>query len=316
LLTVRKKHVYLLLKTAVVAASYSYVVYRLKSYRFADFETTFHSESFLFIALILMPLNWFLESKKWQILVSDIQEISNSKAFIGVFCGVTASVFTPNRIGELGGRVVVLSPENRLKGVFATLAGSLSQLTVTILAGILGVVFFSIFFFNHLSLEQQTSAWIIALAAFVLGGFALWLLFNLDIFARWLKIVPFLRKRTDSLNVLQTYSASILQRVLQISTFRYFVFASQFYCLLIAFNLNISVLEAFVGISLTYLVMATLPSITLAELGIRGSLSLFFFGFFSQNELGIVAASSVLWLINLAIPTIIGSFFLLKIKFS
>jgi len=313
---VSKKHIYLLLKIAVVTASFFYIFYRLKSYHFSDFFSAFDSWLFLVIALILMPLNWILESLKWRILLSDIQKISLSESIKGVLAGVTVSVFTPNRVGELGGRVVVLQPENRVKGVFATLSGSISQLTVTILAGIFGLTFFFIFFSgDQQAVFSNYSAEIIALSLFF-GFFFLWLFFHLHILSSLFKRIAYFRKHAEYVTVMEEYSKSVLRRVLAVSCLRYVVFVSQFYVLLVAFGVELSVLQVFVGVSLTYLAMAIVPGIALAEIGIRGSLSMFFLGIFSQNEIGILAASTVLWLINLAIPAIIGTYFFVKSKLS
>ena len=60
--------------------------------------------------------------------------------------------------------------------------------------------------------------------------------------------------------------------------------------------------------------MALIPSITLAELGIRGSVIIYFTELFISDFTGTLSASIVLWFINLAIPAIIGSFFMYRIK--
>ncbi len=53
--------------------------------------------------------------------------------------------------------------------------------------------------------------------------------------------------------------------------------------------------------------MAIIPSIALAELGIRGTVSLFLFKEVSPNVAGIAAATFVLWCMNLMLPSLIGA---------
>lgn len=65
--------------------------------------------------------------------------------------------------------------------------------------------------------------------------------------------------------------------------------------------------EAYWLISVLYLVMAIIPTIALAEIGIRGEVSKLLFGMISANTLGIVAATVSIWLINLILPAIAGS---------
>jgi hypothetical protein len=63
-----------------------------------------------------------------------------------------------------------------------------------------------------------------------------------------------------------------------------------------------------------FLALAIIPTIALAELGVRGKLSIFLFGMFSTNTLGIVLTASTIWLINLVVPALAGSLFILGIK--
>jgi hypothetical protein len=63
-----------------------------------------------------------------------------------------------------------------------------------------------------------------------------------------------------------------------------------------------------------FLILAVVPTISLAELGVRGQTSLFVFGFFHADSLGILAASGVIWLINIIFPALAGSLILLSVK--
>jgi len=60
--------------------------------------------------------------------------------------------------------------------------------------------------------------------------------------------------------------------------------------------------------------MAGVPTIAIAELGVRGKVSIFFLGLLSSNTVAIVAATVGIWLINLVIPAVLGSVLLLGVK--
>src|SRR3546814_20428702 len=45
--------------------------------------------------------------------------------------GLTLAIFTPNRVGEYGGRILYLERGNRVKGAFAMWVGAFSQMLVT-----------------------------------------------------------------------------------------------------------------------------------------------------------------------------------------
>ena len=65
---------------------------------------------------------------------------------------------------------------------------------------------------------------------------------------------------------------------------------------------------------LIFWIMAILPTIAIAEIGIRGEAALFFLAPLSTNYLGIVSSTFMLWFINLIIPSLIGCLFVYKMK--
>jgi hypothetical protein len=79
-------------------------------------------------------------------------------------------------------------------------------------------------------------------------------------------------------------------------------------------QVTVSYWQAFWLISVIYLILAIVPTIALAEVGLRGKVSLELFGLFSANKLGIIAASTGIWLVNLVIPALFGSLLILSIK--
>ena len=47
-----------------------------------------------------MPVNWFAESYKWQLLVNPIENIGFKAAVFAVLSGLAVAMFTPNRSGD------------------------------------------------------------------------------------------------------------------------------------------------------------------------------------------------------------------------
>ena len=87
-----------------------------------------------------MFLNWFLESLKWRFLISKIEKISIKRSLRAIFSGITVSAFTPNRVGEYAGRVFCLEKADRVQAVLITVIGSMAQLVVTIVFGLIGIL--------------------------------------------------------------------------------------------------------------------------------------------------------------------------------
>jgi hypothetical protein len=106
-----------------------------------------------------------------------------------------------------------------------------------------------------------------------------------------------------------------LIRLLSLSFGRYFVFLFQYYLLLRLFQVNVYWLDAFALVGVMFLVLAIVPTIALAELGFRGKVSLLLFGLLSSNHIGIIATAAGIWIINLILPAIAGSIFILGLRF-
>ncbi len=76
---------------------------------YEHFLLNFNGNYFLLsVVILLMILNWTIESVKWKLLIDKLHPISWLDAIEGILFGVTFSLFTPSRIGEFGGRVFCL----------------------------------------------------------------------------------------------------------------------------------------------------------------------------------------------------------------
>ena len=143
-----KKIAFLLLKTAIAAASVWFIFLKINSRE--DFDQILNTikESvqdpsklfLLIIVLILMGFNWFLETAKWKLLLEYISPTGWLRCLRSVLSGVTVSILTPNRIGEFAGRVLHLEKGVRVKAAIASVIGSMNQLLITILAGGFGLI--------------------------------------------------------------------------------------------------------------------------------------------------------------------------------
>ena len=103
-------------------------------------------------------------------------------------------------------------------------------------------------------------------------------------------------------------------KVLALSLLRVLVFTAQYLFLLLWLNVEVPLLQGFCMAALFFWVMAVVPSLALTELGIRGAVGLFIFSQVSPNSIGILAATTSIWVINLILPAIIGSILIIKMK--
>jgi hypothetical protein len=90
------------------------------------------------------------------------------------------------------------------------------------------------------------------------------------------------------------------------------VFIAQYILVFYLFNVAMPLFWAVCSVSVLFLLMAIVPTIPIAELGVRGEISLKVFGMLTQNILGIISVAAFIWLINIIIPSLVGSLFVLS----
>ncbi len=271
----------------------------------------------LAVIILMMFLNWFLEALKWRFLISKIEQISIKCSIRAIFSGITVSAFTPNRVGEYGGRVFCLEKADRIQGVIITVIGSMAQLVITIFFGCIGLLFLpkysSEFYYTVNSIEFGYPILIFLLV--LLNVLIVFLFLNAYLFSAILSKIKFLSKYEKYNEVFSFYNTDELAKVLWYSVARYAVFTTQFFILLQLFDINIAYADAIVLIMIMLFVVSITPTIAITEIGIRGSVAIFLFGLLSTNTTGIFAATFVMWIINLLLPALIGTVFIFTLKF-
>ncbi|MDG1434678.1 MAG: lysylphosphatidylglycerol synthase domain-containing protein [Saprospiraceae bacterium] len=274
---------------------------------------TFDKIHWLFITAVLIPINWTFETLKWQVLIKDFEKLSFGKAYQAILSGITFSLFTPNRIGEYGGRILLVKPENNWKAVIATLVGSFSQLLVLLSCGILGLLLFI-----YLFLEIDQWIWLSIFFVGILFTFLmLFCFYNIDLVIPIVKRIPFaykLRRFVKDVNVLRNYSSSILSLALLFSFLRYVTYTLQYFFMLQFFGIKVSIIKGLAGIATIYLLQTSIPLPPIWDLFARGQIALEIWGFSSENEIGILASTFTLWVLNLIIPALIGTIFIVRIN--
>ncbi|WP_160713898.1 lysylphosphatidylglycerol synthase domain-containing protein [Chitinophaga solisilvae] len=269
------------------------------------------------LVLVLMLFNWGLEARKWQKLVKPLESISFLRAFSAILSGVSLSINTPNRVGEYGGRILYLKNHNKLKAIAATIVGSFSQLIITVIFGLIGMIYY----LNNFAPVKENSYFapnfwekILFGVLLVICALTILLYFRLQIILAVFEKIPFLRKAKVFVQIIVKYSSGDLRYLLLLSGLRYIVFSAQYLILLDALGLEFWWWQGFLLNSVIYLVMAIVPTIAIAELGLRGKVSIYFLGLLSSNTAAIIAATVGIWLINLVLPAVLGSVLLLGVK--
>jgi hypothetical protein len=261
--------------------------------------------------ILLMVVNWVLESLKWWHLTRVLSPMSVWRAIEAVFCGLTWAIFTPNRIGEYGGRVMFLPNRKRIHGVFAMAVGSFGQNVITNVLGAGASVWF-LFTFMHINV------WLMLLITAVAIGFMgimLVFYFNIKWMVSLLNRISFLEKYHRFFDIMGNYKFSELLNIMWFCLARFFVFTFQYYLIIHLLIPSIPIHQMALIMFVFFFVQSALPSLDLLDIGVRNITAGFLFAFVTNQSIAILAAISFIYVTNIIIPAILGSVFVLKLKF-
>jgi hypothetical protein len=265
----------------------------------------------------LMGLNWGLESFKWQIALRTLQPIGFGRAFKAILAGICIASFTPNRVGEYLGRMLFVEQGNKIRSIAPSILCSMAQMLVTLMAGTFG-------FYLYSSLPLQAGVlWgtglqpsfckplmILTAGAATLLGLVY---FRFDPLLR--RLNDWLKKNNKTFSIPEKFSFSVMNGILMLSTLRYGVFILQYFLLFSLFDIPLSGMQVFTGVSVMFVLMAIVPTLTiLTDIGFRWTAGIQVFHVFTSNTAGILAVSLGIWVINLIFPALIGSLLILRIK--
>lgn len=266
------------------------------------------SDYFLWICIILMPINLLLEAKKWQLLARSAQPLTFKEALASYLGGIAFSMVTPNRLGEYPGRMLYLKRKNTIRLVSVSILGALTQMLTLFIFGTIGLVFYCINFYQPF----VGILLIIAFAITVILAIAFW---NFEAWMPLIERIKWLKRFRVYKTLLKKFTKREQTVILGISLLRYSIYTAQYLFLLYWMNVNMPFFEGYWMSALFFWVITVIPSITLVELGERGQVGLYLFHNFSDNTVGILAATVGIWFINLVLPAIIGSILLLRMRF-
>jgi hypothetical protein len=270
------------------------------------------SNAYLIItAILLIPDNWYFESRKWKLLTLPFEPTSLKQAISSILCGITLAIITPNRIGEYGGRVIFLKPENKGKGLVANFVASLSQNSLNISIGFLGAILFYDLIYDIIPWTKSVLIFIWLTLSFLM--FLVY--YQIDVLRklfRTLRKFSLTNKIYKNLKLVKLYRSNDLSSVMVFSLFRFTIYLVQYVLILKFFGITAPLLTMFLGVATIYFIQTGVPLPPLLGILARGEIALLVWSFFAQNDLSILAATYTLWILNLVIPALIGLILLFK----
>ncbi len=309
-----KQFLFFLIKITIVIGAFYFMYTKIVHNEHVNFQefisqletTIFNEYTTILILLSFTIANWFFEILKWQTLVSFVKKISFYQALQQSLGSLTASLFTPNRIGEYGAKAFYFQKGNRRKIMLLNLLSNMMQMTTTVIFGSIGLIYF----INHFEVDIEfyrfrKLAYILAIVfIFILTGsikgYKKIRGFYID------KIIDFDKKLSLKLHFFNGLYSIV----------RYIVFSHQFYFLLHLFGVETDYITLMALITSMYILASIIPGLALLDWLIKGSVAIWVFSFIGVNELIIVTITLLMWILNFGLPSIIGSYFVLNFNYS
>jgi hypothetical protein len=261
------------------------------------------------IVIILAPVNWFIESFKWRVLLQKIEKISFVKIFSSILTGKSFAMITPGKVGDFAGRILYLENKNKLKAIIATFIDNFAHTLVTFAFGLAGLVWLNIHY-------PGTWQLIILIACLLSSLILIYLYFRIELFAIWADKAKWLRRVIVAIRILKRYSKNDLLILLLLSSVRFCVYSIQFLILINILGASVPWIAGFFLTITMFWMIAVVPSILFADLGVRGYIGtlLFIQTSVAANSVSVLAGSYAIWFLNLVLPAVIGSFLILSVR--
>lgn len=295
-----KQLLVLLIKLLIVGGAFYFIYTQLAhndKLNWVLFVEKFNkNKSVLGIAFLLSLsiLNRFFEILKWQNLVSYIYKITLFDSTKQVLGALTAGLFTPNGIGEYAGKALFFEKSQAKNIVFLNLICNGIQVIISILFGLLGLWYLGF------------GKWVFLLLTIVLGfgilGFGL----------KKVRIKGYSIEKI--LSKINEIPKKIHRKNSYLAVFRYLIFSHQYYLLFLAFDVQLSYFTLMATIAAVYFLASSLPTFQFLDFAVKGSVAVYFFGLLNVNEWIVVFISTLMWFLNVVLPVLIGSYFVLNFK--
>lgn len=264
----------------------------------------------LFLCLLLVPVNWGLESYKWRLITKPIQNVSFKTATKSVYSGVCLGNLAPGRSTEFLAKIFFFKPENRPVITVLHFVNGMFQFSLTIVVG-----FFALLFkLNDFDGQYSYIAYMASVIGLLVLVFLAICIYKID------PLLHFISKKISKRNQLVDFKYRFQNKTIftlfGFSMLRYTVFYSQLSILISLFHPGFFSPATLIGTALYFLISSVLPMISFLEAAIRSAIALVVFKNTGIAHAHIALAVVVLWFMNIVLPSIAGYYFLLKQNFN
>jgi len=256
----------------------------------------------LIVAISLVVFNWLFEALKWHEALKSYSYISLKQSFKSVLTGQAINLIIPANVGHIVGRLANIEEckKQKIRLASSFFVCQVSQMLVTFLAFIVGLIYLNnrISFFNL----DWTLIFFLCISGLILSILLAWKFRKTSI----------VKEFVLGLGQLKTAQGG---HIFIYSVLRYLTFNTQFVLVFYFLGVQQEWLVLAMGLSLVFMAKSLMPSFNfLSDLGIREFAALLFLPILGLSESTVIAASLWIWMINIFVPSILGSFLILKSK--
>lgn len=267
----------------------------------------------LLIGVLLMPLNILFQEYKWRYLLKLVNPQTKFSESLGSLLGGFAfGIVTPGRIGEYG-RSLLVKDTPQLKLVGLTVIDKFYNLGCTIAFGLPALLTLP---FAH-TLIRGYLFYSMILMLLVLNSILLYMALDprpvRSLIYALQMIFPRKGRIAQLLGGLDRFNAPQARMMLLLTLIHYLIFQVQYFLLITGFA-NIDIFSSIRGAAAILFVKSALP-IAIGDLGLDQWISMGFFNEFGVSNAEALNASLLLFTINVLIPALIGTIFVVRIQF-
>lgn len=308
-----KQYLLVALKVLILVGTSYYIFYKLNTTQ-TNVITTIYNSFYIktttlvygsIYCIIFIIINWYFEILKWKTLVTSFKKISLLRATKESLAALTMSIATPNRIGEYGAKALFYPAGTRKKIVLLNLIGNGYQMLITTVLGIIGLVYLATQY--HLGISWLTT--FLLLVVFILLAVLAYLFKEKELLIRGFSI-------KNVITFYKNLGAKIKLHVLLFSIIRYVTFCVLSLSLLTFYGASVQVVPVFAALFSMYLLASLTPSLLILDVAVKGGIAVFLFSLIGVTEVPVLCTILSMWLLNMVIPAIVGSFYLFSIKTS
>ncbi|MEP3970143.1 MAG: lysylphosphatidylglycerol synthase domain-containing protein [Nonlabens sp.] len=235
------------------------------------------------LMIAISMLSWMVESKKWQYLINDLYLLRFRESVTQNLTAQAASFITPFRTGEFAVKSLYYNKFLRKNILSRILAGNTSQMVITTILGVIGLLFY---LKKNLEIESVfLLLFTVTLLCLLAVTLTLWVL-----------------KKWDS----GSMSKATWFSTLFYSLLRYLVFSSNWLLILLLLDNDSSILIMIRNITIFYLAVSIIPVFQLFDIAIKWTVATYIFTETFHNSEIIIITTTLIWFTNSIVPTVLG----------